>query len=771
MNGLRVGSWAVAVLVAGSLSFPKPLLREGLSFSQAVYDREGRLLRLSLSSDDRYRLWLPLSGFSSALIEITLFQEDRYFRWHPGVNPASLVRAAWETYGARRRRIGGSTVTMQVARLRYGIDSRRISGKLIQILRALQLEWRYSKDEILEAYLNLAPFGRNIEGAGAASLIYFGKNAGRLTLPEAATLAVIPQSPLERTPHAGSEKALLGARASLLKRWVAEHARDRRYAILLGAAIPMRPPPGLPFEAPHFVDWVLHEDVRWTDRIRATLDLNLQSLVERQVKGYLEVKRRVGIRNAAVLLMDHRTMDVLAMVGSANFFDLGIQGQVNGCQAKRSPGSALKPFVYALSMDQGLVHPLTVLKDAPSRFGAFNPENFDGEFEGPVTAQDALIRSRNVPAVQLADRLRDPGLYDFLRQAQIDLPYGREYYGLAPVLGGAEVTMQDLVRLYAMLANGGVLKPLRARLDRELESADRALLSVEATALVLDILKEVSRPSQGYKPEWTGSALPVYWKTGTSYGFRDAWSVGIFGQYVLAVWIGNFSGEGNPAFVGIQAAAPLFFQIVDALLPRAEDQWLGSGLKAGNIAKVRVCATSGQFPSSHCPRIVETKFIPGKSPIDRCSIHRLVLVDPSTGLRPCPDRIAKSHSAVYEFWPSDLLRIFQFAGIPRRLPPLENPECDTGMASSGLAPQIHSPVSGLTYSVRVDALGRQTIPLSAVSDAGVRELYWFVNEEFVEMARNGETLFWKARPGRAVVRVVDDQGRSDARVIEVGLVQ
>ena len=665
---------------------------------------------------------------------------------------------------------------MQLARLRFNIKSHTIPGKLYQIVRAFQIELKYSKDEILEAYLNLAPYGGNIEGAGAASLIYFGKGAKDLTLAEASTLAVIPQSPSRRTLYSNNQSLelstdFINARESLLTKWIMKHPQDREEISTDTLPLGIQGPDSLPFQAPHFSDALILEDIPPTAQIYTTLDLDLQNLLERKIKNYIETRHNVGITNAAALLIDYGSMEVLAEVGSADYFNNEIQGQVNGCRAKRSPGSALKPFVYALGMEQGLIHPMTMLKDAPMSFGGFNPENFDGDFKGPIKVKDALIHSRNVPAVQVASQLENPDFYTFLKDAGVVLPYPASFYGLAPVLGGAEVTMEELVSLYAMLANGGILRPLRTRKDIFLKE-ERRLLSPEACFLVFDILKDVPHPNQGYHRDWLRDSLSIYWKTGTSYAFRDAWSVGVFGHYVLAVWIGNFDGEGNPAFIGLKAAAPLFFTIIDALRPYCRERRMSPFLNA-DVREIEVCSVSGCLPNPHCPHRVRTWYIPGKSPIKRCDIHRLLLVDTKTGMVVSPEHAENAQAKVYEFWPSDLLKIFRQAGIPRRVPP---PGIHDGIMASwqfmpGNAPQIMSPTSDVTYSIRVNSENEQTIPLMAVTDADVRQIYWFVDSQFLAKSKPAETFFWKPTLGQSVIRVVDGRGRSDACSIHVALVE
>ncbi len=321
------------------------------------------------------------------------------------------------------------------------------------MLRALELERHYSKAQLLEAYLNLAPYGRNIEGVGAASEIYFGKEPAQLTLHEAIALSLIPQSPARRALRMhGDASAQLAARNRL-------YARLTKSDAAIGESFSPRAEAKHGMLAPHSTTEILAQT---TEReVQSTLDLDLQRLLERRVANFVAANQTRGIHNAAAMLVDARTMEVLAQVGSADFANESIDGQVDGTRSARSPGSTLKPFVYALALDQGLIHPLTMLKDAPRSFGAFDPENFDREFVGPIKATDALARSRNIPAVTLASELRGPTLYGFLKRAGVNLPRDEKFYGLALPLGGAEVTMEDLVRLYAMLANGGELRPLR----------------------------------------------------------------------------------------------------------------------------------------------------------------------------------------------------------------------------------------------------------------------------------------------------------------------
>jgi penicillin-binding protein 1C len=747
--------------------WPRPPLAARIPSSVAVLDDKGRLLRLTVAADEQYRLWTALDQVSPEFISALMLHEDRFFYWHPGVNPSALLRAAGATYTGGTRQ-GGSTLTMQLARLLYGLNTRTATGKLRQIALAIGLEMRYSKRELLEAHINLIPYGSNVQGVGAASLIYFGKPPSRLALNEALTLVLVPQAPASRNPRGETEPAnLTTARLRLFAQWLTIHPDGKDQAEAMRIPLHYKGARNLPFEAPHFTTALLAQT---TDSaiIQTTLELRQQQRVERVLQGYVREQSRIGIHNAAALLVDTRDMGTRAAVGSAEFADDSIAGQVNGTLAKRSPGSALKPFVYALAIDQGLIHPLTVLKDAPTAFGTFSPENFDGRFAGPISATEALIRSRNVPAVALSSRLSQPGFYAFLRSAGISQLASERHYGLALALGGGEVTMEEAATLYATLANHGLLRPLRHKMSEPTTIGTR-LLSEEASFMTVDMLGQNPRPEDagGMPP---AGRLPVAWKTGTSWGFRDAWTAGIFGHYVLVVWVGNFDGSSNPAFVGAQAAAPLFFRIVDALHaaePGIGEIWVRP---PAGVSRVEVCAASGDLPNADCPQTATTWYIPGKSPIRLSDIHRRIWFDTRTGQQACPPYDSQFvRSEVFEFWSSDMLRLFAQAGMPRRQPPAAA-DCSRG-TPGGQPPSINSPLRNATYTLRASRVGSESIPLAATTDGGVRTLHWFVDDAYVGTTRPDTAVSWTpGRSGAFVVRAIDDQGRADSRELRVAVV-
>ncbi len=673
----------------------RPPLLAGVPFSTAYYDRHGTLLRLTLADDDKYRLFTPLDKMNPALVDATLRQEDRRFYSHAGVDPSALLRAVYETYISRSRPMGGSTITMQVVRLRDGLGTRSVGGKLRQIAEAIRLERHYSKKQILEAYLNLAPYGGNIHGAGAASLIYFGQSADRLAMPQSVALAVIPQNPVKRFPRGADGQAWREARLRLFGQLPASYSA---YKSQMQLPLTASAPADLPFAAPHFIDGL---QSRTQGRIETTLDLPLQRMLERHVGAWVGRMQSQGLDNAAVMLVHYPSMEVRALVGSSDFNDPGIDGQVDGTTALRSPGSTLKPFIYALALDQGLIHPETLLADDPAFFAEYRPGNFDKRFMGAIPAREALTLSRNVPAIALASRLHDPDLYAFMQMAGAGFPEDRSHYGLSLAVGGAETSMRMLTTLYAMLANRGALRELHYTAGQRI-APERQVLSPEAALLTLKMLERKDPATLPFMPQ---NGLPVYWKTGTSSGFRDAWTVGVFGPYVLAVWTGHFDGRASPALIGVEAAAPLFFELAAAIADREKiKDRVGPAMDRLNLVKVEMCARTG-LPGQ-CDSEREGWFIPGKSPIALARQGR------------------------------------------------DNPE-------------ILSPRSGVVYVDSRQSSERLRIPLEAKTVRARDTLYWFADNIFIGMSEGGLPLFWAPDPGDHVIRSVTAQGQAATQRIRV----
>ena len=757
------------VLIALRL-YPKLVLGDLIPQSTAIYAADETLLRITLAQDAQYQLWAPLKDINPKAVEAAKLYEDRYFDWHFGVNPIALVRGISRTYSGNARQ-GASTITMQIARSLYGIDSRCVSGKFKQILAALWLESRYSKHDILEAYLNIAPYGGNIKGIAMASLVYFNKPASQLNLPEAITLAVIPQNPNKRFNLTQQNSLLSQARQRLWQSWLKKYPQDAQYnadmAVPASSLNTMSLKTGqyktklkLPFLAPHFTDALLSSKQQSTNH--TGLNMHAQVTMQRMIDRYIENNKYLGIHNVSAMLFDAKTMQVKALVGSADYFNAAIDGQVNGTAAKRSPGSTLKPFIYGLALDQSLIHPASILKDAPTSFGPYSPENFDGRFIGPITAADALIRSRNVPAVSLAAKLSKPSLYDFLKSAGVSKLKSESHYGLALALGGGELTMEELVSLYAMLANHGRFKPFSLVNNNE---PSFTLLSQEAAFITLEMLRQNPRPDTN-EPDNHHTA----WKTGTSWGFHDAWTIGVSGNNVLAIWIGNFDGKSNPAFIGIKTAAPLFFQILDSLRHQRalSSQTELEAMPPSTLTKIKVCTASGDLPNQYCNNLSETWFIPGKSPIKVSTLHRPVYFDNTTNQTVCRPN-ENTREEIIEFWDSDMLRLFREAGMPRRVPPTLPAGCNNTLSQTNLeAPQITSPLRGVIYNIQ---LSKPEAILLKAKSSNQGTVYWFANNSFVAKSAAGTASAWAPQQaGHFVLRAVDENGLADIREIKIEFV-
>jgi penicillin-binding protein 1C len=537
------GAWWIGALG------PVPLGRD-LEFSTLVVDREARLLRPYATREGRWRLPADASAVDPRFLAALIAYEDKRFHGHRGVDVLALARAAWQLASSGRIVSGGSTLTMQVARLMEPRTERTLGAKLRQIVRALDIERALSKDEVLALYLSLAPYGGNLEGIRAASLAYFGKEPRRLTLAESALLVALPQSPEHRRPDRSAEAARI-ARDRVLDRIAAaglvpadEVARAKAETVASGRR-------SMPTLAPHAADQaVAAAPARKLHRL--TIDAGLQKSLEDLAR---ERAQALGPDiSVAILAVDHATGEVLARVASAGYFDTQRAGQVDMTSAVRSPGSTLKPLIYGLGFEDGFIHPETLIDDRPARYGSYAPENFDLTFQGTVTVRRALHLSLNVPAVAVLDKVGASRLVARLAQAggPLTLPKG-EIPGLAMGLGGVGVRLSDLVMLYAAFPRLGTTVPLVERLDDMNASAlPRRLMEPVAAWYVGNVLI-------GTPPPDNAAGGRIAFKTGTSYGYRDAWSVGFDGKRTIGVWVGRPDGAPVPGLVGRTAAAPILF--------------------------------------------------------------------------------------------------------------------------------------------------------------------------------------------------------------------
>lgn len=751
----------------------KPDLYPDTGFSKIFYDKNGSVLRITLTEDEKYRIFTDLENISSDFIDATLLYEDRHFYKHFGVNPFSVVRVSLDMLTGSRR-MGASTITMQHVRLSQNLDTKNIAGKIKQMWRAIILERHYTKDEILEAYLNIAPYGANIEGIGAASHIWFKKSPQNLGIAEVLALVPVPQNPVARNPLAQKGKALSEARIRLDAMWEEHNATQIKSTSSnlqsIFAQIPLQvySTRDIPFEAPHAVNSIL-SDTTLTEsgsHIYTSIDLNIQKRIEQIVRQYVEREQKWGMNNASILLIDWRSADIVSLVGSADFFNEEIQGQVDGTSARRSPGSTLKPFVYALALEQGLIHPQTILADTPKVFYDYAPKNADDEFRGPISATLALQNSRNIPAISLSVQLDSPSLYGFLKNAGVNFGFPEDHYGLSLVLGGAEVSMRELATLYAALANKGFLREISFISDPH--KPVLPVLSPEAAYITMDMLR-IPPPQKSRR----STLMPVAWKTGTSNGMRDAWTCGIFGPYVLVVWVGNFDSSPNPGFVGSKAAAPLFFEIANELYRigdhETQKDYFPSMREDLNLIRIPVCSNTGDIRTELCEKqgfVSDTWFIPGRSPIKDSGILREIIIDTNTGLRQCQDIEGQTERIVWEFWPADMRRLFSEAGVHKQLLPPYDPACLESLPMhGGNAPIIISPHEGLIYNRSIS--NPKPIPLLADTDADASTLYWFADTKYLGASFPEKPLLWDLAPGVHTLRVADDLGRSSSIRVRV----
>ncbi|MHC0052162.1 penicillin-binding protein 1C [Actibacterium sp. D379-3] len=529
------------------------------STSTEVLARDGTLLRAYTVADGRWRLGTSIDAVDPDYLTMLIAYEDKRFYRHAGIDPLALLRAAGQALRHGRIISGGSTLTMQVARLLEDGSTGRWTGKLRQARVALALERSMNKVQILTLYLNRAPFGGNIEGLRAASLAWFGKPPRRLTPAQAALLVALPQSPESRRPDRFPDAAQQ-ARARVLTRLAENGTLDAdRAAAARREPVPTarRPFPAL---APHMADRALAE-APFAATHRLTLDAALQARLENLAAE--AVQGQGDALSVAILVADHQSGEILASVGSPDFTDAARQGYVDMTRALRSPGSTLKPLVYGLAFDDGLAHPETLIDDRPTAFGTYTPGNFDGQYRGEITVRAALHLSLNIPVVTLTQALGPARLMEHMRRAgmQPALPTGAP--GLAIALGGLGVTLEDLTRLYAAIANGGRPVPLHWRAGADLPAPGPRVLSDMAAWQVADIL-------MGTPPPATAPAHKIAFKTGTSYGHRDAWAVGFDGRHVVAVWMGRPDGTSVPGAFGGDLAAPVLFTAFARLKPMPE---------------------------------------------------------------------------------------------------------------------------------------------------------------------------------------------------------
>lgn len=735
----------------------KPLFPN--DYSLIIKDENGKDLRVFLNSKDQWCLPPEDSiKIPDKLIRSVLTYEDQYFYWHPGVNLASIFRAFYQNISEKRIVSGGSTITMQVARLQKR-QRRTYTQKIKEIFQAFKIDLYYSKENILKLYLNHAPYGGNIIGYRTASRRYFDKEPNQLSWAEAATLAVLPNAPGLVSPSANKD-ILLHKRNGLLKKLLKLEIIDEDiYNLSIKEPLPNRE---FRFKilAPHLAQKIKSEYHK-KNIVNTTIDYKIQSYVERATKNYIAYQRNMGIMNGAVLVTETKTGKVKAYVGSQDFFDFKGLGQVNGIDAPRSSGSVLKPFLYALSVDEGIIIPQTLIKDVPSYFDAFAPNNADEKFNGIVTAKDALIRSLNVPAVRLLNTYGVYRFYSFLKNAGMSTLFrSADDYGLPLIIGGAEITPWDITALFRGLANNGIFSDnYYLQSDSIKNENSPQLISPAACYLSLEMIKELKRPGAEYYWQQYQNQKPIAWKTGTSYGHKDAWAVGVSPQWTIAVWVGNFEGEGNKNLSGAGSAGPLMFEIFNYLPHNPKYKWFEKD--EIDFKKAVVCKATGFLASEYCDD-KDTVDVPMfMNPLRLCPFHKNVFVDKEEKYEVCSycweSGYHEKHILTY---PADVEFYLRNRGQIIEKLPEHNPSCNR---LSGINPIdfLYPTDSALIQIPRDFDEKYQKIIAKIAHKNSTKTVYWYLDDFYLGTTVENHSKAIDLDIGWHDIMVTDENGYKD----------
>jgi len=737
----------VVILLAGLLVayyFCLPRRLFTVSYATVVNDRNGELLGARIADDGQWRF--PPCDTVPEKFKICLTQfEDRYFRYHWGVNPLAVGRAVFQNIRARRIVSGGSTITMQLIRISRN-KNRTFFEKMYEAILATRVEFRYSKNKILALYASHAPFGGNVVGLDAAAWRYFGHSANQLSWAESATLAVLPNAPAML--HLSKNRdALREKRNRLLKRLRDEKIIDETsYDLALSENLPVEPIP-LPQTAPHYVSYMYQ--THKGEQITSTIDKDLQIRIEDLLDIWHTEFSRQDIRNLAAIVIDVKTNDIIAYCGNVRFNETNSGNQVDIIRSDRSTGSILKPFLYYAALQDGDILPRTLLPDIPLNINGFSPQNFNRSYEGAVPAAEAVARSLNVPLVNLLRQYGVPKFYDFLKQHQIaSLPQSADHYGLSLILGGAEAQLGDLANAYADMA--------------------RSLLNLKssfqsgAVWQVFDAIKEVNRPEE---IDWRTipSMQTIAWKTGTSYGFRDAWAIGVTLKYVVGVWAGNSSGEGKPNLVGARTAGPVMFDIFERL---PSSKWFER--PSGVFVEAEICRQSGHLKGRFCDDVDTMLICPEGLRTNACPYHIRVNLTPDKRFR-VYEHCAETNAILQESWfvlpPAWAWYYRQKHPEYKSLPPFLR-----GCGGDELNPMQFIYPQGGSATVypqkQLDgSIGDITFELAHSNrDATV---FWHIDNEYITSTTDFHKLSVKLSAGTHIITVVDNEGNTLSCKVEV----
>jgi penicillin-binding protein 1C len=731
-----------------NLIFPLP---DKIEYSTIVIDNKGDVVNAFLTKDDKWRMKTELEEISPLLRKAIIAKEDKYFYYHPGINVFAVGRALSKNIFRLKRTSGASTITMQVAR---ALEQRKrtLGSKLIETFRAFQLEWKYSKDEILQLYLNLVPYGSNIEGVKSASLLYFKKNPDHLSLAEITALSIIPNRP---------SSLVVGKNNDLIirerNRWLQKFAKDKVFTQKEIEDALEEPLNAYRSQVPHYIPHLSYrlKQQDQSDIIKTNINLNTQLKVEKLTEDYVRSLRLKNIRNAAVIIIDNTNHKVISYVGSADFKDTTDGGQVNGAAAIRQPGSTLKPLLYGICIDEGLLTPKEIINDVPVNYAGYAPENYDQKFNGYVTVEYALEHSLNIPAVRSLKRLGKDKLVAKLaslnfRQVKKD----QKKLGLSLVLGGCGTTLEELTGLFSGFANDGMyVSPRYLQQDSGINQT--RVLSAASNYMVTTILSKVNRPDFPLNWQATERMPKIAWKTGTSYGRKDAWSIGYNKNFTVGVWVGNFSGQGIPELSGANTATPLLFKIFNSIDYNNDGDWFQSP-KDCEIRQV--CSESGLASGPNCTNLITDYFIPLISSTATCQHLQEVKISADESISYCNNCAPATgyKKKMYKMVAPEMQDYFFTNNITFQNVPQHNPECETIFRGNG--PNITSPLNGNEYYINK----KSPEPLQLFASAGndVAKLYWYINDKFLKASSAKEKQFFIPEEGLIKISCTDDKGRN-----------
>lgn len=750
-------------------------LRDNIQYSTIVLDGKGEVIHAFLTSDDKWRMKTELAEISPTLKKTLIDKEDKYFKYHFGINPIAVLRAMIMNLLHLKRTSGASTITMQVARM-LNPKSRTYANKLLEMFRALQLEWKYSKDEILQLYFNMVPYGSNIEGVKSASILYFGKNPDHLSLAEVTALSIIPNRPSSLRLGFNNDKIEV-ERNKWLKHFEADHLFSKKEiadAMNEPLTVTRHEAPKL---APHLALKLKRET--HSDIIHTYLRMQTQLKTEKLVSDYAKSIADMGIHNASVVVIDNRTHEVITYLGSANFYDATDGGQVNGAEAIRQPGSALKPLVYGLCFDKGILTPKTVLTDVPLNIKGYQPENFDSKFNGFVTVEFALENSLNIPAVKSLNALGTDVMINKLIDCRFkQINTDRKKLGLSLVLGGCGVSLEEMTGLYSAFANKGLYQDPKYFESGKSKSAFSSaaatqppsdtvrILSPSANFMITEILSRIARPDLPVNWEASMHTPRIAWKTGTSYGKRDAWSIGYNKNYTVGVWVGNFSGVGVPELNGAAIATPLLFKIFNTIDYNSANDWYNMPKECG----IRlVCSETGKLPNDFCTHTVMDYFIPLISPSLYCDNWKQIAVSADEKFSYCKHCLpAKGYKKKwYKIIPPEMQSYFEDRRLAYERVPRHNPACERVFTEGG--PTIRFPVNGTEYLL--DKNHPEPLQLSCEVTSDVKMVYWYINNKFLKQEEARTKVFFTPEEGTVKISCTDDKGRNSDIWVKVKYVK